>query len=178
MFADPFTAMSALADVVYAKTAHGRLEVAERSAGLGARQRSVLIMLDGRKTVGALAGLMPAAQLSGILEELVERGLVAPASAATPAAAAAPASAPAPSSDDARLAPVKRMMIRTADTYLGLIAADLVRQIGAARDEHQLQRAIGHWHMAMQESKYGREVVEQQLALIKAALQAPVSAPG
>lgn len=163
LLAEPSSALAARADVVYAKTAQGRLEVARRSAGLGARQRSVLIMLDGHKTAGALAALMPAAQLLRILDELVDLGLVAPVTAF----------APAPTNDDARLAPVKAMMIRTADTYLGPIAADLVRQIGAAGDEHQLQRAIGHWHMAMQESKYGREAVETHLGLIKAALQAP-----
>ena len=161
MLADPSADLSTLADVVYAKTAQGRLEVVQRSAGLGARQRSVLIMLDGRKSAFALAALLPAAHLAPILDELVERGLIAVANTA-----AAP-------DDGTRLAPVKAMLIRTAETYLGLIAADLVRQIGAASDEHQLQRAIGHWHMAMQESKYGREVVEAQLALVKAALQAP-----
>ncbi|WP_137176120.1 hypothetical protein [Massilia sp. HP4] len=167
MLAEPSTVVAALADVVYAKTAQGRLEVARRSAGLGARQRSVLIMLDGHKTAGALATLMPAAQLTRILVELVELGLIAPVTA----------SGTAPANDDARLAPVKAMMIRTAETCLGLIAADLVRQIGAAGDEHQLQRAIGHWHMAMQDSKYGREVVATHLELIKAALQSPASVP-
>lgn len=169
LLAEPLTAVPVSADVVYTKTAQGRLEVARRSAGLGARQRSVLIMLDGHKSAGALATLMPMAQLARILDELAGLGLIAPAADTAPVPTAA--------SDDARLAPVKAMLIRTAETYLGLIAADLVRQIGAARDEHQLQRAIGHWHMAMQDSKYGREVVESHLALIKAALQAPASAP-
>lgn len=165
MLAEPSTITATFADVVYAKTAQGRAEVARRSAGLGARQRSVLIMLDGHKPAGTLATLMPAAQLAGILGELVERGLIAPATAHE-----------APH-DGARLAPVKAMLVRTAETYLGLIAADLVRQIDAVRDEHGLQRAIGHWHMAMQDSKYGREVVETQLALVKAALHASARPP-
>lgn len=159
MLAEPPTPTSGFSDLVYAKTARGREEVAQRSAGLGARQRSVLIMLDGHKTAAALSALMPAAQLAGILDELLDRGLIAPAVEAPDIGA--------------RLAPVKAMLVSTAQTYLGLIAADLVRQIGAARDEHQLQRAIGQWHMAMQDSKYGREVVEAQLARVKAALQSP-----
>ena len=159
MLAEPPTATPAFADLVYAKTAQGRLEIAQRSAGLGARQRSILIMLDGHKTVGALAALMPAVQLAGMLDELLDRGLIAPAAGAPDIRA--------------RLAPVKAMLVRTAETYLGLIAADLVRQIAAARDEQQLQRAIGHWHMAMQDSKYGRDVVEGQLEMVKAALRSP-----
>ena len=157
MLAEPST--TAFTDVVFAKTAQGRTEVARRSAGLGARQRSVLIMLDGHKPAGELTALMPAPQLACILEELEALGLIAPATA------------PEVPNDAARLAPVKAMLTRSAETYLGLIAAELVRQIDAARDEHGLQRAIGHWHMAMQESKYGREVVEAQLTQVKAALQ-------
>ena len=158
MLAEP--SINTFTDVVFAKTEQGRTEVARRSAGLGARQRSVLIMLDGRKPAGELTALMPAPQLAGILEELEALGLIAPATAAE-----VPNDAP-------RLAPVKAMLARSAEAYLGLIAADLVWQIEAARDEHGLQRAIGHWHMAMQESKYGREVVQAQLAQVKAALQA------
>lgn len=158
MLAEPST--TTFTDVVFAKTEQGRTEVARRSAGLGARQRSVLIMLDGHKPAGELTALMPAPQLARILEELEALGLIAPATA------------PEVPNDAARLAPVKAMLIRSAETYLGLIAADLVRQIDAARDEHGLQRAIGRWHMAMQESKYGREVVEAQLTQVKAALQA------
>lgn len=159
MLAEPSTTTT-FTDVVFAKTEQGRTEVARRSAGLGARQRSVLIMLDGRKPAGELTALMPAPQLAGILEELEALGLIAPATA------------PEVPNDAARLAPVKTLLIRSAENYLGLIAADLVRQIEAACDEHGLQRAIGHWHMAMRESKYGRQVVEAQLTQVKAALQA------
>lgn len=161
MLSASFPILSTLADVVYAKTAQGRLEVARRGAGLGARERSVLIMLNGRKSATTLAALMPHVQLARILDELVARGLIAPVGA------------PLLADGGARLEPVKAMLICSAENYLGLIAADLVRQIGAAADEHQLQRAIGHWHMAMQDSKYGRDVVETELALVKTALQAP-----
>lgn len=163
MLAEPPIATPAFIDIVYAKTAQGRLEIVQRSAGLGARQRSVLIMLDGHKPAGELAALMPAPQLARILDELSALGLIATAAET--------------SNDAARLAPVKAMLVRTAETYLGLIAADLVRQIDAVNDEHGLQRAIGHWHMAMQDSKYGREVVDAQLALVKASLNAFAQAP-
>ncbi len=166
MLADSSPILPAPADVVYAKTELGRQEVACRSAGLGARERSVLIMLDGRKTAAALAALMPGAQLARILDELEALGLIAPASGA------------APSDDWARLAPVREMLVRSAETCLGPIAAELVRQIGAAGNEHQLQRAIAHWHMAMRDSKHGKDVVEAQLAQVRASLQSLASVPG
>lgn len=189
MLAEHSHAVTAAMDTVFAKTAEGRAEVARRAAGLNLRQRSVLIMLDGQKSVAALSTPMPAAQLFGILGELTALGLIRPAAStapmppALPAAARAPAPSPAaaaahvpspvptPALSAARLAPVKAILIHTADTYLGLISADLVRQIHGVGDEAQLQRAIAHWHMAMQASKYGKEVVTTYLDQIKASLQ-------
>jgi len=164
MLADPLHAHAAPADVAYTKTVKGRDEVAQRRGGLTSRQRSILIMLDGQKSVDALGGLMPADQVRAILGELCALGLIAPASEK-------PAPTPAPAADEGRLAPVKDMMRRTAMTCLGPMAAELVRQIDAANDESGLQRALAHWHMAMQASKYGKDVAEQHLASIRASLQ-------
>jgi hypothetical protein len=120
-------------------------------------------MLDGHRPAGELAVLMPAAQLARILDELSALGPIA--------------TAVGTSNDAARLAPVKARLARAAETYLGLIAADLVRQIDTVTDAHGLQRAIGHWHMAMQDSRYGRAAMESQMALVKAALHAFAQAP-
>lgn len=188
MLAEPSLTESMLATAVFTKTEKGRAEVAQRGAGLNPRQRSVLIMLDGRKPALALASLVAADQLTGILDELAAMDLIALVAAPTavtasppPArvapAASAPQPAPAPPLDAARLAPAKAILIRSAQTCLGPIASDLVRQIEAAADEHQLQRAIGHWHMAMRDSKFGRDVADSHLEQIKASLQAPPSAP-
>ena len=63
------------------------------------------------------------------------------------------------------------MMTESAEAYLGLMAADLVRRIQKAGDEAQLQSVLGHWHMAMRESKYGRAVAGERLAQIRACFQ-------
>lgn len=194
MLAEPSITESMLAATVYTKTEKGRTEVSQRSAGLNPRQRSVLIMLDGRKPALALTGLTPAPQLAVILDELTAMGLIVAAAAAPapapapvsvapsaapvpPAPAAPPAPASAPPIDPARLAQAKALLVHSAQTCLGPIAADLIRQIDAAADEHQLQRAIGHWHMAMRDSKFGRDLADAHLAQIKASLQAPASSP-
>ena len=192
---------------VYAKTAQGRDEVAQRSRGLTPRQRSILIMVDGQKGTEALAAMMPAAQLAEVLRELVALQLIAasePAQGAAPAppprspsgapaaaalATAAPppsvpltaparTTAPSPAADPARFAQVKAMLIRTADTHLGLMAAESNRKVEAASDENALQRAIGHWHMAMRASKYGKDVADAHLELVKAELHALAAAAG
>lgn len=144
---------------VYAKTDKGRAEVAQRSAGLTARQRQILIMADGHKPAAALNALMPSAQVDAILVELAGLALIAPVVEYV----AAPV-------DATRLAPAKAMMIATATDYLGPLATELMRQIEAATDEAQLLRALGHWHMAMQASKFGKDVAQTHLETIKASL--------
>lgn len=183
-------------DRIYAKTAKGRAEVAQRSAMLGARERSILIILDGQKPCTALSGLLPMPLLAPILEQLEKLELICalampsdrgaataePASAAalppleqlpTPAISAdAPLPAPLLAAAPAHLAQARATMIATAERFLGLLAADVVRQINASEGKEQLQRALAHWHMAMQASKHGRVVAAQHLERIKACLQA------
>lgn len=166
---------SDLSDTVFAKTASGRAEMGERRAGLSARQRSIFIMLDGQKPLGRIDTLLPQQQLAEIVEVLLAAGLI---EAATVAVLATPAPPPAPAvppADNAELQPIKNLMTETASSYLGLMAADIVRRINAAHTHTQLVAVLGQWHMAMRESKYGKEVAGAYLDEIKARLaqQAP-----
>lgn len=150
---------------VYAKTEAGRSEVARRSLGLDARRRSVLIMVDGRKACAELEKAMAPGAVAAILRELQALGLVA-----MPQVAAA---APAPR-DAERLARIKRRMRETAEECLGLMAAEVVRRIERAADEAALLGVLGHWHMALQDSRRGKAVAlglveELRLALGGAA---------
>jgi hypothetical protein len=63
-------------------------------------------------------------------------------------------------------------MRQSAEKYLGLLASDLVRRIEQAADEAQVQAAIGLWHMAMRDSKYGREVAGPLLEQTRSLLAA------
>lgn len=165
MLAEPLPHPPFSPDAIYAKTDAGRAEVARRGAALGARARSVLIMLDGQKRCAALTGLLPAATLAPILAQLEAAGLIVPL---TPRPAAPEGVAAT------HLAQAKATMIRTAEAYLGLLAADVIRQVAAADGEEQLRRAVAHWHMAMQGSRHGREVAAQHLDLIGSSLRAPL----
>jgi hypothetical protein len=154
-------------DAVYAKTAAGRAEVARRSLGLNSRQRTLLIMVDGSKASSELALTMPGSPVTQMLAELAALGLID--GRGTPEAAApAPIADPLPSP---HLADIKRQMADAAQSCLGLLAADLLRRLERASDEPQLLNVLGHWHMAMRDSKRGREVVEDYLQQIKASFQ-------
>jgi hypothetical protein len=153
-----------MSPVIYAKTAKGRSEVAQRCLGLNSRQRTVLIMLDGRKPCASLTGLIPARQLDTIVGELLAMELIGPC--ASPSAAA-PAPPPLISPE---LAQVKTEMVKTAEACLGLMAAEVVRRIEQAGDRHELLGVVGHWHMALQASRHGRDSALEHVERVRASL--------
>jgi hypothetical protein len=148
-------------DLVYAKTPAGRGEVAHRSAGLNARERAALIMLDGVQAATMLVKLMPADQVAPVLAALLAQGLIA---APVPAA-------PAQSAEATALGAIKADLIEAAQTHLGLMASEIVERVRQAADAAQLLRILGRWHMAMQESKHGREAASNLLEKTRATLQ-------
>lgn len=62
------------------------------------------------------------------------------------------------------------MLTHSAETYLGLMAVEVVRRVEQACDEAQLS-VLGHWHMAMRESKYGKGVASMHLEQINASFR-------
>jgi len=158
-------------DWAYAKTAAGHDELRHRTAGLNARQRTALIMLDGQREARALATVIPADQLAPIVAALLALGLIGAApdeelvASIAPEPAAGHASAPAP--DDARLAAIKAELISAAETYLGVMATEVVAPVRQAGDAVQLLRVLGRWHMAMQASKHGKDAGRTLLARSK-----------
>lgn len=151
-------------DLVYAKTAAGRAEVAQRSAALTARQRAALIMLDGQRAATALHTVMPADQVAPILAALIALGLIAPPTLAVPVA-------PASLSLDT----IKAELVAAAETYLGIMASDVILRVQQAADASALLRMLGHWHMAMQDSKHGKVAAAALLEKTRSALQQAVA---
>ena len=62
--------------LVYVKTAKGIAEVAGRAAGLNLSARRVLIMIDGRRSIGELAPLLRPGEIDGVIGQLEQQGLV------------------------------------------------------------------------------------------------------
>lgn len=170
---------SELRDMVFAKTPKGRAEVAQCSTGLNGKQRSILIVLDGQKRLSAICTMLPVQELAGVVDLLLSLDLIASqtevaASTAPPRTATIErtrASAAAPLADAAKLLRIKSMMTHSAETRLGFMAAEVVRRLEQACDETQLLSVLGHWHMAMRESKYGKDVATIYLEQIKASFR-------
>lgn len=150
---------------VFGKTEAGRVEFVQRGAGLTARQRSVLILIDGQKALGEIETWLGEDEMLEAVEALLRKGLVGISSAPAPVPAPAP-----PAAGAAALAAARDFMVSAARKHLGLMAADLVRRIEHAKDESQLAGVIGLWHVSLRESKTGKPCAEGLLAEARALL--------
>jgi hypothetical protein len=70
--------------LIYAKTPKGVAEVGTRSSAVSLAARRVLIMIDGKRTLGELAPLSPTGDIGPIVEQLEAQGMVQLASAGIP----------------------------------------------------------------------------------------------
>jgi hypothetical protein len=107
--------------IVYRKTSLGQAELTQRRAGLSPRARAVLVTVNGTDPAATLAERL-GAEVPGALQQLLEKGLIEPLTAARamPGAAEAEAKpeAAAPSSVGA---PPATSSSPTASTLLALV---------------------------------------------------------
>ena len=114
-----------------------------------------------------LATVMPPDQLGATLAALIALDLIA---AVLPGSAQAPVAAPPRPAESGKLAAIKAELIAVAETYLGVMATEVVARVRQASDDAQLLRVLGHWHMAMQDSKHGKDAARTLLERSKLQL--------
>lgn len=68
-----------------------------------------------------------------------------------------PASAQQPAFDEDAIRAIKRIIIETSGEHLGIFSRELLDKTERAQDAAQLRVCISQWHMALQESRSGRE---------------------
>lgn len=126
-------------ETIYRKTAAGADAIATRHAALGPRQRSLLILVDGRRNAGELATLVTAGGDAGeLLQGLLAQGFIEPLPAAR--AAAAPAS---PEAKPAMpLAQARSLAVRRLNDMLGPSATDLCLRLEAARSVQEFRATL------------------------------------
>lgn len=149
--------------VVFTKTDQGREALTSRPAGLGPRLRSLLIMVDGKRTVGELDKLLGAdGAAAPLLEQLAEQGWVqgqvsaAPVAtpAATPAASvpvqpaavmptdAAPQSVPPTAVEALPFTEARRLVVRFINDQLGPMGETLAIRVESCKTPADLQAAL------------------------------------
>ncbi|MBE9608026.1 hypothetical protein [Chitinilyticum piscinae] len=170
----------------FSKTQLGLDEVQERVLGLGLKQRQVLIMVDGKKTVADLQRFVPEPELSQRLQELLGQHLIEllhdvapapprPAPAPAPAAThSSPATAPLqvnglPSARN--LAQIRMILAMCSQQYLNdaldTMLIDLFDNLSGPDD---LNFCIDAWHKRMLAAGFDG-IAESHMSQIRAALR-------
>src|SRR5260221_2658257 len=107
---------------IYAKTPAGSEEVRSRKLKLAPKLRTMLILVDGRKAVGALRDEVSACGMpSDCIEQLESLGLVEPLGAHAPPSAQVSAPAPVPDAFE-RFRAAQKFMNDTVVNALGIKA--------------------------------------------------------
>lgn len=132
-------------DLVYRKSPQGADALARRDPSLTPRLRSLLILVDGKRTVGELErlastaeeteGLLGQLHAGGMLEAIVIPATPRPAAIAT---AASPAEAPAPRIQTVSLPDAQRAAVRRLTDLLGPEAETLCLRIESTRTAQDL----------------------------------------
>lgn len=165
--------------VIYQKTQKGTEALANRQSGLAPRLRSLLIMVDGKRTHAELTTMAAALGDPQRLSELEAEGLVVPAVAEekTMPAALEPAERPkqqtvaAPPQRAANLAQAQRFSSHLLEHILGPMAEPLCIKIEGARDLSEFVAAIKRAREIVREIR-GSADAERFVAQIEAQMPA------
>lgn len=159
--------------VVFAKTAHGQAEISQRTGALTPRQRRVLIMVDGKRTVDELRELLQADDLQhtlGLLEEeaYIEVSGLKDASGQQQIAPAAPlpsitAFRPAPSPPNPKeLEMASNFIQNSLKTFCGPFAhLHIVEAAFSAKSHEALRLQFDPWFHAIVQTREGRRRAEE-----------------
>lgn len=148
---------------VFTKSEKGREEIAERSHGLNARQRHVLILVDGKRDSAALRAALPGQDVDTVLGDLLRDGYIDTVHSEEAAQQLAIQSGEGHGLEQAR-----EYMIAVAQSCLGLLATDLVARIRRSSGQAQLSAAASYWITAVRDSKYGCHLGDHYLEQLRA----------
>jgi hypothetical protein len=137
-------------NVVYHKTAKGLEAIATRQSGLSPKQRSMLIMVDGKRGYEELERIAQGGGDAELhLDQLLEAGLIEPSApapepplTAQSASPAAEGTASPSATKPLTLAEAQRFFVRRLTDIMGPNAEDFCLRIEAARNLHDLQAAV------------------------------------
>ncbi|WP_300331515.1 hypothetical protein [Accumulibacter sp.] len=149
------------------KTPKGVEEIERRTQRLSVRARRVLILIDGKRDLAALAELVPGDTLPEICQQLLDEGYIAPVHSplsagpeTAPEAEEMPAAASRPplsAIEQQRLNMARNFMTNTLATFVGHAASSLINHVEAAHDLAHLRTLAKPWREAIGLSADGRK---------------------
>jgi hypothetical protein len=155
--------------IIYRKTAKGLAEIETRVYRLAPRLRSVLIMVDGKRSDAELAQMLP--QVGEVLAALVQDDFIAEY-ARVSAAAATPAPTPAPERTVIRgpqpgFDTMRRDLLRAFNDHVGPAGEGMAIRMEKARNETEF-RALLPSAVQLVATLQGRDAAEAFTARINA----------
>lgn len=159
--------------LIYKKTNYGQDEVAHPRRSIGLKERQLLIMVDGKRSPEDLAKFISLPNVEETLTQLAKLGYVMPAhqQEANPSNGQTKTiSQPLNLSAD-QINQVKELLLKSTDEHLGILGRSLRRKIEDASNDEQMKVSISQWHMAIRESKTGRDIAHVLMDEVKASIQ-------
>lgn len=160
--------------MVYEKSALGFMEFTTDKRTLGVRERQVLLLVNGVRSLDDLEKFFKKDLLLETIKKLETEGYIQrssdqdieeqqPEQPSQSASAFSVTLSFLDVQEDAepicpiKLSTVKTILIEAADDYLGIMGRSIKAKIETCDNEESLRQCISSWHMAMRESKLGRE---------------------
>jgi len=153
--------------MVYEKSTLGFNEFTNNNRTLGVRERQVLLLVNGVRNLDELNKFFKKDLLLDTIKKLETEGYIQlPQGQQRPPEFASSLQNQLSLQDTptktepicpTKMATVKAILIEAADDYLGIMGRGIKAKIESCDNEHNLRQTISSWHMAMRESKLGRE---------------------
>lgn len=154
---------------IYRKSAKGAQAIATRQHGLGPKQRSMLILVDGKRGWDELERLSAMLGDTALLmAELDAGGFIE----ATPPAAAPATSTPAPPVPAISLDEARRFAAHALEDLMGPMAEEICMRIEAAKDPAELAALVKRAEAILREVR-GPSVARDFAAAIASRSSAP-----
>lgn len=157
--------------VAFAKTPKGQAEITSKTGGLTPRQRRVLIMIDGKRTVDELRDMLQSDDLQHTLGMLEEDGYIMAASVTDSSGTSQKLSAPLPpitafrelsgATDPLKLQQARNFMSNTLNAFVGTLGnSSLLGRIEQAEGHAGLRALYDEWYHALVMSREGKREAE------------------
>lgn len=150
--------------MVYEKSARGFSEFITEKRSLHVRERQVLLLVNGVRNLEDLEKFFKKELLSETIKKLElggyiqqPRGTLTEKKLSSTTQSFFNVDHTSTPISPANMSAIKAILVESADDYLGIMGRSLKSRIEACNDENDIRNCISSWHMAMRESKLGRE---------------------
>lgn len=165
--------------MVYEKSALGFDEFATSKRTLSVRERQVLLLVNGVRKLDDLEKFFKKELLDETIQKLASTGFIIIANSAQASNQHTNVSgrffldtnSTNVAINPVKMAAVKNILLDATDDYLGLMGRALKDRIDKCIDQVDLRACVSSWHMAMRESKLGRESTDFLLEQIHQTLE-------